>query len=133
MTQETYTTGTVLLLAGTKRGLFMLTSRDREHWEIASPSLKGHRIFYAILDQRSGSRIFAADNGDFFGSFLRYSDDFGETWQEPKQGIQFAEGGDEKLVNIWVIEAGRAGEPRRPTPSAPFGYKRKPSPASTWR
>jgi photosystem II stability/assembly factor-like uncharacterized protein len=109
--QRSYASGTMLVMVGTKRGLFMLTSKDRETWEIATPTLKGHRVFYAILDQRSGKRLFAADNGDFFGSFLSYSDDFGETWQEPKQGIQFAEGGDEKLVNIWVIEAGRASEP----------------------
>ena len=69
--RKAYAPGTVLLLVGTKRGLFVLTSRDRETWEVESTALKGRRIFFATLDQRDGQRLFAADNGDFFGTFLR--------------------------------------------------------------
>lgn len=103
--------GTVVLALGTKRGLFLMTSGDREHWDIHSTTLRGQRIFYATLDQRAGRRLFAADNGDFFGNFVRYSDDWGQTWQEPKQGIQFAQDSKLSLRNIWVIEPGRADEP----------------------
>jgi len=109
--QSAYAPGTMLVLVGTKRGLFLLTSRDRETWDVEATTLKGQRIFYAALDQRNGQRLFAAENGDFFGTFLRYSDDFGQTWQEPEQGIQFPEGGQRKLVNIWTIVPGRANEP----------------------
>jgi hypothetical protein len=103
--------GTVVLLVGTKRGLFMLTSSDRKQWDVAEPLLPGHVIYNAILDQRVGSRIFAADNDVFFGNFLRYTDDFGETWQEPERGIQFAPESGEKLKNIWIVQPGRADEP----------------------
>lgn len=103
--------GTVLVLVGTKRGLFLLSSRDRKRWEVNATELPGRRTYYATLDQRSGHRMFAADNGDFFGTFLRYSDDFGQTWHEPEQGIQFSEESGQKLENIWVIEPGRANEP----------------------
>jgi photosystem II stability/assembly factor-like uncharacterized protein len=109
--RRTFTPGTVLVLVGTKRGLFLLTSQDREKWEVEATALKGYHIFNAVLDQRSGHRLFAADNGDFFGSFLRYSDDFGQTWHEPEKGIQFAESSQQKLNNIWVIEPGRPDEP----------------------
>src|SRR5207245_9559494 len=109
MKADTPCTG--LLTVGSKRGLFLLTSRDRKMWEVEATALKGHRIFYAVLDQRSGRRLFAADNGDFFGTFLRYSDDFGLTWHEPEQGIQFPEDSQQKLENIWVIEPGRSNEP----------------------
>jgi len=108
---NTFSPGTILVQVGTKRGLFLLTSRDRKTWEVEATALKGRRIFYATLDQRSGHRLFAAENGDFFGSFLRYSDDFGLTWHEPEQGIQFPEASQQKLNNIWVIEPGRANEP----------------------
>jgi len=112
MTNTTsYAPGTVVLLVGTKRGLFILSSKDREKWDVTAPLLKGRRIFNAILDQRHGQRLFAAENGDFFGTFLRYSDDFGQTWQEPEKGIQFPEESGEKLTNIWVIEPGRRDEP----------------------
>lgn len=107
-----FPSGTTVLSVGTKRGLFLLTSRTRESWEVIPTSLNGNRIYSATLDQRRGQpRLFAADNGDFFGTFLRYSDDFGQTWQEPERGIQFPEGGDDKLKNIWTIEPGRADEP----------------------
>jgi hypothetical protein len=103
--------GSVVLLVGTKRGLFLLSSPDRERWELRPTSLNTHRVYYAILDQRAGQRLFAAENGDFFGSFVRYSDDFGETWQEPQHGIQFPAESGLSLTNIWVIEPGRAEEP----------------------
>lgn len=110
-THAAYPKGTVLVLVGTKRGLFLLSSQDRKRWEMHSTGLQGNRIFYATLDQRQGHRMFAADNNDFFGSFLRYSDDFGQTWHDPEQGIQFSPESGQKLVNIWVIEPGRPDEP----------------------
>ncbi len=107
-----YPSGTVLLFAGTKRGLFLLSSRDRRSWTVEGQLLKGSRVFNATLDQRNGTpRLFAADNGDFFGCFLRYSDDLGETWQEPRQGIQFPEGSEQKLNNIWLVQPGRPDQP----------------------
>jgi hypothetical protein len=112
MSQEhAYRTGTVVVCVGTKRGLFLLSSRDRVHWGVQQTTLRKARIFYAVLDQRSGCRLFAAENGDFFGSFLRYSDDFGETWREPQRGLQFPPESGLSLTNIWTIEPGRTSEP----------------------
>src|SRR5262249_33122487 len=107
-----YRSGTIVLLAGTKRGLFVLSSQDRRHWTVEATALSGTHVYNALLDQRGGKqRLFAADNGDFFGTFLRYSDDFGQTWNEPERGIQFSEASGQKLKNIWIIEPGRADEP----------------------
>src|SRR5258707_12745251 len=89
--------GSTVLAVGTKRGLFLLHSQDRGKWNVEPVSLKGRRIFHAILDQRGGQRLFAAENGDFFGSFVRYSDNFGQTWQEPEHTIQFSQNGSLKL------------------------------------
>jgi photosystem II stability/assembly factor-like uncharacterized protein len=102
----------VILAVGTKRGLFLLTSRDRRAWKGEGPFLAGHRIFHAMIDRRNGARLFAADNGDFFGSYLRYSDNLGRTWKEPTRGIAFPGGGDLALKNIWIIEPGRADDPK---------------------
>jgi hypothetical protein len=110
---QTYAPGTTVVLLGTKRGLFAVTSADREVWTSAPVGLDGQRIYYSVLDQRQGKRLFAAANDDFFGCFLRYSDDFGATWQEPERGIQFSEGSGESLKNIWIVEPGRADEPGR--------------------
>jgi photosystem II stability/assembly factor-like uncharacterized protein len=104
--------GSVVLLLGTKRGLVVMSSPDRKRWEVAEPLLSGQTIYNAALDQRGGSnRLFAADNNVFFGSVLRYSDDFGETWQEPKRGIQFSPESGLKLQNIWIIQFGRTDDP----------------------
>jgi hypothetical protein len=104
--------GTTMLMVGTKRGLFLLTSRDRQRWEVTPTTLSGGRVYFAALDQRrSTPRLFATDNGDFFGTFLRYSDDFGQTWVEPERNIQFPEDSGRKLNNIWTIVPGRAGDP----------------------
>ena len=36
-----YPSGTVVLLAGTKRGLFVLSSQDRTHWNVEATALSG--------------------------------------------------------------------------------------------
>ena len=100
--------GTHVLLVGTKRGLFILTSRDRVEWTCQEQAFPNFRVFNAVLDQRDGQRLYAATNGDFFGSYVRYSDDFGQTWQEPERGIQFPEESGLALANIWTIVPGRA-------------------------
>jgi len=110
-TRRKYLKGTVVLSVGTKRGLFVLTSRDRRSWKAEGPYLVGQRVYHAALDLRNGARLFAAANGDFFGCSLRYSDDFGRTWQEPEAGIGFAEGSGLSLKNIWIVEPGRTSEP----------------------
>ena len=54
MTQhKAYAQGTTVVLVGTKRGLFTLTSKDRENWDIKGPALRGHRVYHAILDARN--------------------------------------------------------------------------------
>lgn len=108
---HTYAPGTTLLTLGTKRGLFLAASPNREHWTFEATALQGRRVYNAVVDQRVNCRLFAAENGDFFGSFIRYSDDLGQTWQEPKRGIQFPEESHLKLQNIWTIEPGRSTEP----------------------
>jgi len=121
--------GTHVLLAGTKRVLFMMTTTDRKNWDIKQRSSKETRdfeifdqtiqltplsgpshVYNAVLDKRTG-RMFACDNGDFFGCFLYYSDDGGETWKEPTKGIQFAENSGHKLNNLWIVQPGRDDEP----------------------
>ncbi len=106
-----YRPGTTLLFVGTKRGLFVLSSRDRKRWDCEPTTLADSRVFYAHLDQRGAPRLFAADNGDFFGNFVRYSDDFGQSWHEPERGIQFPENGERTLNNIWIVQPGRPSEP----------------------
>lgn len=100
-----------LLLIGTKKGLFLLTSEDgRQTWKLSEPMLKGKEINHAIRDPRTG-RIFATANDAWFGSEISYSDDLGATWTSSKKNPAFTEASGLKLDRIWHIEPGRASEP----------------------
>lgn len=103
--------GSLLLLAGTKKGLFLFTSENRDRWQMRGPFLKGKEINHAVRDPRTG-RIFATANDAWFGSEIIFSDDLGKTWTPAKRGPAFAEGSGLKLERIWHIEPGRVGEPR---------------------
>ncbi|MBI3287246.1 MAG: exo-alpha-sialidase [Chloroflexi bacterium] len=113
MVERRYAPGTILLMVGTRKGLFIFSSnKARRRWQVEGPFIEGHRVFYATLDtRREMPRLFATDNGGFFGTYLLYSDDFGRTWNPPKVGVQFSTETGLKLENIWVIEPGRATEP----------------------
>jgi hypothetical protein len=45
----------VELLAGTRKGLFVLRSEDRRSWELERPLLPGWEIMHAVRDPRDGT------------------------------------------------------------------------------
>lgn len=103
------TTQTVLL-AGTRKGLVVLSSPDRRTWDVKGPFLAGKEINHAARDPRTG-RIFATANDAWFGPEIVWSDDLGESWTSAKQSPVFAKGSGNKLDRIWHVEPGREDEP----------------------
>jgi len=101
----------MILLAGTKKGLFIFSTEDRVTWTTHGPFLKGKEVHHAIRDARTG-RIFATANDAWFGSEIVYSDDLGETWTSAKQSPVFEERSDVKMERIWHIEPGLAATPK---------------------
>jgi len=100
-----------LLLAGTKKGLFVFTSTDRHDWQLHGPFQTGREINHAVYDSRSG-RIYATSNDAWFGCEIVWSSDLGESWAMAKQNPGFAESAGMKLERIWHIEPGRPSEPQ---------------------
>ena len=100
-----------LLLAGTKKGLFLFTSADRRGWQMQGPFQSGREVNHAIYDGRSG-RIYATANDSWFGSEIVYSTDFGNSWVTAQQNPAFEESSGLKMERIWHIEAGRPSEPQ---------------------
>ena len=98
-----------LLLAGTKKGLFVFTSTDRHDWQLHGPFQTGREINHAVYDSRSG-RIYATSNDAWFGCEIVWSSDLGESWAIQNSG--FAESAGMKLERIWHIEPGRPSEPQ---------------------
>src|ERR1019366_1394731 len=100
-----------LLLAGTKKGLFLYTSTDRQRWQMHGPFQTGREINHAIWDPRSG-KIFATANDAWFGCEIVSSANLGKKWTAAKQNPAFDEKSEAKLERIWHLEPGRATEPK---------------------
>jgi hypothetical protein len=107
--------GDVLLLVGTMKGAFVLSSGDRGEWQIDGPHFRGETVYSLAFDQRGGRRRILAGTRSFhWGGQIRTSDDFGASWTAPdRQNVRFPESSGEALVNIWQIHPGPAGDPDR--------------------
>src|SRR5438270_770831 len=69
----------ILLLVGTRKGLFSLSSTDRKRWKLEGPFQSGKEINHAVYDPRVG-RISA------IGVFR--TDDGGATWAPRNKGTR---------------------------------------------
>lgn len=92
----------VLVLAGTKDGLYLLRSDvGREQWRIAGPHLPGHDICHVVRDGRDGV-LWAAANPRDGAPAIFHSPDEGETWTRC--------GDLPPCERAWHVRPGRAGE-----------------------
>jgi hypothetical protein len=79
----------VRVLAGTRKGAFVLTSdATRERWEVAGPHFGGWEIYHVAGSPADPDRLYASQSTGWFGQLIQRSDDGGATW-EPV-GNQFA-------------------------------------------
>src|SRR2546428_10220332 len=100
----------VVLLVGTKKGLYTLRSdADRRKWTVDGPREAPAPIHHATYDARDGS-MYAAINSTWGGSRIQYSRDLGKTWQTSKNPA-FPEGSDRTFFQTWHIEPGHAKTP----------------------
>lgn len=70
---------TLSILIGTTKGLFILTSGDRQEWQTTGPHCDLWPINHAIGDAETGT-IWAAGGGDWQGAGVWRSEDGGATW-----------------------------------------------------
>ncbi len=106
--------GDVVLMVGTMKGAFLLRADgSRKDWEVGGPYFPGKAIYAFAYDSRQGrTRLWAAVNSSFWGSYLSSSDDFGATWSEPETyHIKFPEEAETSLKQIWQIVPGHPDEP----------------------
>ena len=79
----------VLLMVGTRKGGFILTSdRQRKKWHLGNPLFKGWSVMHLILDPRD-RRIHAGVVHDIFGPSTHYSDDLGTEWTQSLESPTF--------------------------------------------
>jgi photosystem II stability/assembly factor-like uncharacterized protein len=106
--------GDNLVMVGTVKGAFLFRSDSaRDKWDEAGPYFPGRSVYAMAFDGRNGrSRLWAAVNSSYWGSFLSSSDNFGQTWSDPEAyNIKFPEGSEVSLKQIWQIVPGHPGEP----------------------
>jgi photosystem II stability/assembly factor-like uncharacterized protein len=100
----------VLLLVGTRKGLFLLRSNDdRRNWELDGPLLTGWSVFHAMQDARDGD-LYVAANNFVYGGTVQRSSDGGRTWKR-SEGLGLPEETGLKLEEVWHVEPGHASEP----------------------
>jgi photosystem II stability/assembly factor-like uncharacterized protein len=95
----------VLVLAGTRKGLFLLRSDEgRRSWQLEEPLLTGWEVMHATLDPRNGT-IYAATNNWTYGATVHRSTDAGATWERAEE-IGLPEESELKLARTWHVEPG---------------------------
>ena len=109
-------TGDVLLMVGTRKGSFLLSSDpSRQSWQVQDPFSPGGDVFHLTYDPRNGGRILSATNYMIWGPQIEFSDDLGQTWQQAEGPPRFSgsPGIDDSptVSRLWHIEPGRPSEP----------------------
>jgi hypothetical protein len=97
--------GQSIVMIGTRKGLWIARSDDRETWELQGPHFDMEDVYSCCIDTRGGSvRLFASPSSSWLGPKLMHSDDLGETWVEGKIG--FPEDTGTSLERVWQIQPG---------------------------
>jgi hypothetical protein len=95
--------GEVVLMVGTVKGAFFIWSdAARTNWRIDGPHFPGESVYALALDQRNGRhRLLAGTRSFHWGSVVRWSDDFGQSWTAPdRQNVKFPAGLGVSLVQV---------------------------------
>ena len=112
----------VRVLAGTRKGAFVLTSdANREKWEVSGPHFAGWEVYHLKGSPADPNRLYASQNTGWFGQLIQRSDDGGKTWQPA--GNDFSYVGDPG-THLWYDGTPRPWEFKRiwhiePSPDDP--------------
>jgi serine/threonine protein kinase len=101
--------GDVLLLVGTTKGAFLLKStKRRAKWDVAGPYLHGHSVYAMAYDAREDRHRLWMSTQNYWGTFLRSSDDHGRSWTNPLEAnVKFPTDTGVSITNIWQIALDR--------------------------
>ncbi|WP_341351080.1 hypothetical protein [Nocardioides convexus] len=108
---------TTILMVGTRKGLWVGTSPDRDEWTFTGPHHDMEEVYSCLVDTRGGTpRLFAGASSSLAGP----AGCAGQTtsvraWQEtPNGAIRFPEGAGASVERIWQPGArGRGGRAAR--------------------
>jgi photosystem II stability/assembly factor-like uncharacterized protein len=76
------TLSSVRVLAGTKKGAFLLSSDGRrDKWEVSGPHFAGWEIYHMKASPVDPNRIYVSQSNPWFGQLIQRSSDGGKTWE----------------------------------------------------
>lgn len=106
--------GDVVVLVGTAKGLFSLTgTTERDTWTVTGPWFPGEEIYAAALDCRNGrTRLLVGATSSHWGPSAYRSDDLAVTWQEPEpETLAFPADTDAAVVRVWQLQPATDAQP----------------------
>ncbi|WP_433269342.1 WD40/YVTN/BNR-like repeat-containing protein [Actinosynnema sp. CS-041913] len=90
-----------VLAIGTRKGLWLATSEDRESWELRGPHHPMAEVYAVAIDPRV-PRLLVGVDSSHFGPGVLSSHDLGESWQEPDQApVAFPSDG--AVERVWQL------------------------------
>ena len=95
----------VELLAGTRKGLFVLRGDRGGPLQVAGRAFPGVNVEYAIRDPRSGTYLAAVTHGQFGPRVFRSDDPTAAEWEQA-DGPRFPDGTEASVERVWVIVPG---------------------------
>jgi len=98
--------GDTVLTVGTRKGVFLLHSKDRRRWKSRGPYFAGDTVRHALLDPRDGRTIYAGVTSEHWGAIVSRSTDFGDTWVQGKEGPRFPKKSGLSITRIWQVQPG---------------------------
>ncbi|WP_426561609.1 exo-alpha-sialidase [Angustibacter sp. McL0619] len=103
----------VLLAIGTRKGLWLARSDDREAWKVDGPYLLATEVPSVAIDARGGApRLLVGARSEHWGPTVQHSEDLGQTWTEHEGGaIVFPESSGASLERVWQIHPDTAARP----------------------
>src|SRR3978361_2280508 len=94
----------VLVLLGTKKGVFILDSDEsRRDWTLSGPFCETWPVNHAIGDPATGV-IYAGGGSEWVGPAVWKSADGGRTWTHSRAGLAYAEGAT-PVKTVWSLAA----------------------------
>jgi hypothetical protein len=104
---------TVVVAIGTRKGLWLARSDDRQSWSVEGPHFLVHEVPSVAIDTRRGRpRLLAGFRSEIWGPTVSWSDDLGKTWEETeKGGIRFPDTAGASVERVWQLQPDSAERP----------------------
>ncbi|MEV7521209.1 exo-alpha-sialidase [Streptomyces sp. NPDC091371] len=96
----------VLLLVGTRKGLFIGRRRDGGPWEFDAPHFNAEAVYSVAVDRRGAApRLLVGADSSHWGPSVFSSDDLGKTWREPAApAVKFPKDTGASLERVWQLQ-----------------------------